>query len=102
MWTAGNRTAILTFTLLALLAIHACLPQSPSEGGNAVNITLYGFSIMKESFEKEIYPAFAAKVKREHGLDVLFFTYLAGSETFTIHILEGLQSRSAPLSLEAS
>ncbi len=100
MWTAGNRTAILTFTLLALLAINACLPKSPSEGGNAVNITLYGFSIMKESLEKEIYPAFAAKVKREHGFDVRFTSSFAGSETVTNQILQGVKAQIALLSIE--
>ena len=43
-----------------------------SEGGGGINITLYGFSIMKEPLEKAIYPAFAAKAKREHNLDIHF------------------------------
>ena len=45
-------TGIMTL-LLMLIMIGACLPKSLSEGGaGAVNITLYGFSIMKESLEK--------------------------------------------------
>src|SRR5258706_7223459 len=100
MWIEKNRTAILTFALLAVLAINACLPKSPSESGNAVNITLYGFSIMKESLEKEIYPAFAAKVKREHGFDVRFTSSFAGSETVTNQILQGVKAQIAILSIE--
>jgi hypothetical protein len=33
------------------------LPKPATEHGG-INITLYGFSIMKESLEKAIYPAF--------------------------------------------
>ncbi len=100
MGVARNRTAILAFGLLALLAINACLPKSASEGGGTINITLYGFSIMKESLEKEIYPAFAAKVKKEHGLDVRFTSSFAGSETVTNQILQGVKAQVAILSIE--
>ena len=37
---------------------------------------------MKESLEKAIYPAFAAKWKQEHGQDVKFVSSFAGSETW--------------------
>ena len=54
--------------LLALIVVSSCLPKPLSESGSGgVNITLYGFSIMKEPLEKAIYPAFIAKVKREHN-----------------------------------
>lgn len=100
MWVTRNRTAILALTILALLAINACLPKPPSESGGAINITLYGFSIMKESLEQDIYPAFAAKVKREHGLDVRFTSSFAGSETVTNQILQGVKAQVAILSIE--
>jgi len=100
MWVARNRTAILALATLALLAINACLPKAPSEGRAGVNITVYGFSIMKESLEKEIYPAFAAKVKREHGLDVRFTSSFAGSETITNQILQGVKAQVAILSID--
>ncbi len=86
--------------ILALLAVDACLPKPPSESGGGVNITLYGFSIMKESLEKAIYPAFAAKVKREHGFDVRFTSSFAGSETVTNQILQGVKAQVAILSIE--
>jgi len=100
MRMAKNRNAILAVTLLALLAINACLPKPPSEGGGAITITVYGFSIMKEALEKEIYPAFAAKVKREHGLDIRFTSSFAGSETVTNQILQGVKAQVAILSIE--
>src|SRR5262245_61877498 len=58
--------------LLTVIGVNACLPKSPMESGSGVNITLYGFSVMKEPLEKVIYPAFAAKWKAEHGVDVHF------------------------------
>ncbi len=90
----------MALALLALLAVDACLPKSPSESGGGVNITLYGFSIMKESLEKAIYPAFIAKAKREHGVDVRFTSSFAGSETVTNQILQGVKAQIAILSIE--
>src|SRR4030081_3437861 len=101
MWLIRNRSTILALTILALLAVDACLPKSPSEsGGGGINITLYGFSIMKESLEKVIYPAFVAKAKREHGLDITFTASFAGSETVTNQIITGVKAQIAILSIE--
>jgi sulfate/thiosulfate transport system substrate-binding protein len=99
MWVTRN-TPILTLTIFALLAVNACLPKPPSESVGGTNITLYGFSIMKESLEKAIYPAFTAKMKREHGLDVRFTSSFAGSETVTNQILAGVKAQIAILSIE--
>jgi len=65
-----------------------------------INITLYGFSIMKESLEKAIYPGFTAKWKREHGQDISFTSSFAGSETVTNQILQGAPAHLAILSIE--
>lgn len=82
----------------ALLAT-SCLPKPPSESGD-LSITLYGFSIMKESLEKAIFPGFAAKWKREHGQEVRFTSSFAGSETVTNQILQGVQAEIAILSID--
>src|SRR5436305_7208597 len=100
MWLRKSRTAIVAVTILGLLAVNACLPKPASESGGGVNITVYGFSIMKESLEKAVYPAFAAKVKREHGFDVHFTSSFAGSETVTNQILQGVKAQVAILSIE--
>jgi len=55
---------------------------------------------MKESLEKAIYPAFVAKAKREHGLDIRFTSSFAGSETVTNQILQGVKAQIAILSIE--
>ena len=86
------------FVIVAMLA--ACLPGAPTGNGSGQTITVYGFSIMKEALEKEIYPAFAAKWKREHGVDVNFVSSFAGSETVTNQILQGAPADLAILSIE--
>jgi sulfate transport system substrate-binding protein len=55
---------------------------------------------MKEALEKEIYPAFAAKWKAEHGEEVNFNSSFAGSETVTNQILQGAPADIAILSIE--
>lgn len=83
---------------LALVAL-SCLPQPTSESGD-INITIYGFSIMKESLEKAIFPGFTAKWKQQHGQVVLFQSSFAGSETITNQILQGAPAEIAILSIE--
>jgi sulfate/thiosulfate-binding protein len=100
MWLKRNSTAVLAFVLLTVLALSSCLPQSPSESGGGINITIYGFSIMKESLEKEIFPAFSAKWKREHGVDVKFTPSFAGSETITNQILQGVKAQVGIFAIE--
>lgn len=100
MWFQKNRTTVLALALLTLLVLSSCLPKPASQSGGGANITLYGFSIMKESLEKSIYPAFSAKWKSEHGVDVRFTSSFAGSETITNQILQGVKAQIAILSIE--
>lgn len=86
------------FILCSVLLV-ACLPGGQSDKGGRT-ITVYGFSIMKESLEKDIYPAFAAKWKAEHGEEVHFVSSFAGSETVTNQILQGAPADIAVLSIE--
>lgn len=88
------------FTFLSLLLAGGCLPSPPGGGSGDLTITVYGFSIMSEVFEKDIYPAFAAKWKREHGADINFVSSFAGSETLTNQILQGAPADIAVLSIE--
>lgn len=90
-------SAAVCFLLVSLTA--SCLPQPPAEGGD-ITVTLYGFSIMKESLEKAIIPAFVTKWKQQHGLEVRFQSSFAGSETVTNQILRGAPADIAILSIE--
>lgn len=86
--------------ILSLVAIiPACLPSSPI-GKSKRTIAVYGFSIMKEPLEKEIYPLFKEKWKRESGEDIEFVSSFAGSETVTNQILQGAPADIAILSIE--
>jgi sulfate/thiosulfate-binding protein len=77
----------------------SCLPKPPAESGD-ITITLYGFSIMKESLEKAIFPGFAAKWKQQHGQVLQFQSSYAGSEVVTNQILRGAPAEVAILSIE--
>ncbi|MDQ6785544.1 MAG: sulfate ABC transporter substrate-binding protein [Acidobacteriota bacterium] len=91
---------ILLLAILFSLLLMACLPSGQSDGKSGNTITVYGFSIMKEALEKEIYPAFAAKWKAETGEDVHFVSSFAGSETVVNQILQGAPADFAILSIE--
>lgn len=85
--------------LFLILWLTACLP-GPTNTSGGRTITVYAFSIMKESLERDIYPAFAAKWKQEHGEEVTFTSSYAGSETVTNQILQGAPADIAILSIE--
>ncbi len=86
--------------ILSSLFLLGCLPSGQSSQGGRT-ITVYGFSIMKEALEKDIYPAFAAKWKAEHGgEEIHFVSSFAGSETVTNQILQGAPADIAILSIE--
>ena len=92
--------AVLAGVLLALAFSFGCLPKSPTNTGANRAITVYGFSVMKESLEKAIFPGFAAQWKMEHGEEVRFTSSFAGSETVTNQILQGVGADVAILSIE--
>jgi sulfate/thiosulfate transport system substrate-binding protein len=96
----NNLSVLFAGLLLALVGLNACLPKSPMESGSGINITLYGFSVMKEPLEKVIYPAFIAKWKAEHGVDVHFTSSFAGSETVTNQILQGVKAQIGIFSID--
>lgn len=88
------------FLIFPLLLANGCLPGPPKNQGGRF-ITLYGFSIMKEALEGDIYPAFTAKWKAENsGEDLSFNSSFAGSETVTNQILQGTPADIAILSIE--
>ena len=91
----------LGFGVIALAVLSgSCLPKPAYETGSGLNLTVYGFSIMKESLEKGVYPDFVAKWKSEHGTEVSFTSSFAGSETITNQILQGVKADIAILSIE--
>ena len=83
-----------------VLLLAGCLPSAPDSSKGGQTITLYGFSILKEALEKDIFPAFQAKWKQEHGVDVNFVSSFAGSETVMNQILQGAPADIGVFSIE--
>jgi len=97
--TTSQNVAFVMTAGVCLLIAASCLPKPPAESGD-ITITLYGFSIMKESLEKAIFPGFTARWKQLHGQEVRFQSSFAGSETVTNQILQGAPAEVAILSIE--
>ncbi|HKR13207.1 MAG TPA: sulfate ABC transporter substrate-binding protein [Pyrinomonadaceae bacterium] len=97
--TSQNVAFVTTACLCVALIAAGCLPKPPAESGD-ITVTLYGFSIMKESLEKAIFPGFTARWKQLHGQEVRFQSSFAGSETVTNQILQGAPADVAILSIE--
>ncbi len=97
--TSQSVPFLATAAFVSALLVVSCLPKPPGESGD-INITLYGFSVMKESLEKSIFPGFTAHWKQLHGQVVAFQSSFAGSETVTNQILRGAPADIAILSIE--
>jgi len=97
--TSRSVPFLATAALVSALLVAACLPKPPGESGD-ITITLYGFSVMKESLEKAVFPGFTARWKQLHGQVVAFQSSFAGSETVTNQILRGAPAEVAILSIE--
>ena len=98
--TTSQNVAFVTIACLCVALVAAsCLPKPPGESGD-ITITLYGFSIMKESLEKSVFPSFTARWKQLQGQEVRFQSSFAGSETVTNQILQGAPAEVAILSIE--
>jgi sulfate/thiosulfate-binding protein len=97
--TSQSVPFLATAALISALLVASCLPKPPAESGD-ITITLYGFSVMKESLERAIFPGFTAKWKQQHGQVVQFQSSFAGSETVTNQILRGAPADIAILSIE--
>jgi sulfate transport system substrate-binding protein len=97
--TSQSVPFLATAAFVSALLVVSCLPKPPGESGD-ITITLYGFSVMKESLEKSIFPGFTARWKQLHGQVVQFQSSFAGSETVTNQILRGAPAEVAILSIE--
>src|ERR1044071_5952637 len=97
--TSRSVPFLATAALVSALLVVSCLPKPPGESGD-ITITLYGFSIMKESLEKAIFPGFTARWKQLQGQEVRFQSSFAGSEKAPHQILQGAPADVAILSIE--
>lgn len=63
-------------------------------------ITLYGFSVVKEPLENEIFPAFRDQWFEKTGQKIFLTTSYGGSEVVTNQIVNGAEAEVAILSIE--
>ncbi len=92
--------AAVACVLMSFVVLSSCAPKPQTNSGGGVQLTVYGFSVMKESLEKAIFPGFAAQWQREHGQEVKFVSSFAGSETVVNQILQGVSADIALLSID--
>lgn len=89
---------------LAVLGLLMCLPfqacRRPREASSLNQITLYGFSVVKEPLEKEIFPAFQREWKEQTGQEVKFASSFGGSELITNQIISGVPTDVAIVAIE--
>jgi ABC-type sulfate transport system substrate-binding protein len=86
--------------VLALVVGGLCGCRRESRSAKDATITLYGFSVVKEALEKEIFPAYQAEWKAKTGQQLIFEPSYAGSEIVTNQIIAGVEADVAILSIE--
>lgn len=90
---------VVTLIIFLSVLLTSCLPSSPTSKGKRT-ITVFAFSVMKESLEKEIYPSFMEKWRKETGEEVEFTSSFAGSETIVNQIQQGAPADIGIFSIE--
>ncbi len=86
-------------TLLLLFALNGCRKPQLTATTEAT-ITVYGFSVVKEPLEKDIFPAFQKQWLAKTGQKLTFASSFAGSEIVTNQILAGVKADIAILAIE--
>ncbi|MFN0123656.1 MAG: substrate-binding domain-containing protein [Blastocatellia bacterium] len=84
---------------MSLTPLSGCRKRSASPEEQAT-ITVYGFSILREPLEKEIFPAFQEQWRKKTGQSLIFASSYAGSEIVTNQILQGVNADIAILAIE--
>lgn len=90
---------IFSITLVLLLfEISAC--RRPKEAAGLNTITVYGFSVVKDPLEKEIFPSFQREWQEQTGQEVKFASSFGGSELVTNQIISGVPADVAIVAIE--
>jgi sulfate/thiosulfate transport system substrate-binding protein len=86
------------FAFLSIFEFSGC--RRKSDADKQATITVYGFSIVKEPFEKDIFPAFQQEWQRKTGQQLNLLPSYAGSEIVTNQIIFGVEADIAILAIE--
>lgn len=97
-----NCARSLTGLCVLLLLIAGCdgCRKDTNATSQENTITVYGFSIIKEPLEKEIFPAFRKHMQETSGRRISFISSFAGSEMITNQILSGVRADVAIVAIE--
>jgi sulfate/thiosulfate-binding protein len=100
---AGRFEGALFAIFLTALVLFAAWPWLPFARNRAPRTTIvfYGFSILAETMNKSIFPAFQTVWASEGGAPVEFISSFAGSGTVTNQVLLGVPAELVLLSLES-
>jgi sulfate/thiosulfate transport system substrate-binding protein len=93
------RLAAVVAALLLAVAPAGCR-RRPESVRERATITVYGFSVVKEPLEKEIFPAFRKRWQEKTGQELTFASSFAGSEMITNQIISGVKADIAILAIE--
>src|SRR5262245_39112944 len=94
----NSESIILIVAVVLLFGFAGCRRKSDVDKGTT--ITLYGFSVVKEPLESEIFPSFQKEWFEKTGQTLTFTPSYAGSELVTNQILSGVEADVAILALE--
>ncbi|MDX2031820.1 MAG: substrate-binding domain-containing protein [Blastocatellia bacterium] len=92
-----NPFAIMVASLL-ILGLTGC--RRKSDLAKEASITVYGFSVVKEPLENEIFPSFQREWQAKTGQVLNFTPSFAGSEVVTNQIIAGVEADVAILAIE--
>jgi sulfate/thiosulfate transport system substrate-binding protein len=88
----------LSFALVLIFEASAC--RRKSDVAKEATITVYGFSVVKEPLEGEIFPAYQKLWFEKTGQQLTFTPSYAGSELVTNQIISGVEADVAILAIE--
>jgi ABC-type sulfate transport system substrate-binding protein len=97
-WKWRSESILLIVAVVLLFVMAGC--RRKSDVAREGTITLYGFSVVKEPLEQEIFPAYQKLWLEKTGQALTFTPSYAGSELVTNQILSGVAADVAILAIE--
>ncbi|MBO0798527.1 MAG: extracellular solute-binding protein [Blastocatellia bacterium] len=93
----AHKILALGLVLILIFELSAC--RRKSDVAKEATITVYGFSVVKEALEKEIFPSYEKLWFEKTGQRLTFTPSYAGSELVTNQIISGVEADVAILAI---
>jgi sulfate transport system substrate-binding protein len=97
-WMAGRALIAGLIATLLVFELSAC--RRKSDVAKEATITVYGFSVIKEPLENDIFPAYQQQWEKKTGQRLKFESSYASSEVITNQIVTGAEADVAILAIE--